>query len=143
MARKDATRRSKVPAEVSPQHADKQEQDGGAAQQQPEQGLRRRRQPQAPTPAAAAAASEAAFEDPCKSMPWYSYYPRQYGGLTLGTLACASTVRVYDPEDPLKVHKMLAALALALVALLIHEFRPFQRMQYGDKAKECGMGVGF
>lgn len=34
MARKDATRRSKVPAEVSPQHADKQEQDGGAAQQQ-------------------------------------------------------------------------------------------------------------
>lgn len=25
-----------------------------------------------------------------------------------------------------QVHKMLAALALALVALLIHEFRPFQ-----------------
>ncbi|KAL4420580.1 hypothetical protein ABPG75_010236 [Micractinium tetrahymenae] len=76
-------------------------------------------------------------------MPWYSYYPRQYGGLTLGTLACASTVGCYDQEDPLKVHKLLAGLALALVALLIHEFRPFQRMQYGDRAKECGMGVGF
>lgn len=59
-------------------------------------------------------------------MPWYSYYPRQYGGLSLGALACGSTVACYDQLDPLRAWKLVGALALALAALAIHELRPFK-----------------
>lgn len=111
---------------------------------QTDHGLRRRRQqkgqPAAAAPAAAAA-DKVSFSDPIELMPWYQYYPWQYGGLTLGMLACVSTLALYDQEDPYKVWKMMGSLGLLGVALLIHETRPFKRMTYADKARLDGAQI--
>ena len=59
-------------------------------------------------------------------VPYYSV--RQYGGLVLGAVACAGTVLTYKQEDAeMTAVKAVAWLCLALIALLLHETRPFKR----------------
>lgn len=106
----------------------------------------RRRRPARQQPKAAAAAAAAAeaeeWVDPVDSMPRWVYYPRQYGGVALSAAACGCTAACYDQQDPLRVWKMLGWLGLALVALAVHELRPYRRMNYGDMAREQGIGLG-
>lgn len=47
----------------------------------------------------------------------------------LGAAACAGTLAFYDQGDPFMVSKLMAWLALALLALALHETRPFKVRQ--------------
>ena len=51
---------------------------------------------------------------------------RQYGGLALGGLACCNTILYYDPVDPSRILKLTGWMLVTLLALAIHEFRPFK-----------------
>lgn len=53
---------------------------------------------------------------------------RQFGGLILGATSCVGTVATYQQHDDYTGAKMLGWLALALIGLLLHEFRPFRRV---------------
>ena len=54
------------------------------------------------------------------------YYAWQYGGFVLGLFACAATGLFWDDDDPYNQYKLWAWVGLALVALLIHETRPYK-----------------
>ncbi|KAH7623026.1 hypothetical protein Ndes2526B_g02319 [Nannochloris sp. 'desiccata'] len=56
-----------------------------------------------------------------------SFYLKQYGGLVMSTMACIGTVLCYQQEDDLSTLKTLSWCMLALIGLLLHEFRPYQR----------------
>lgn len=60
------------------------------------------------------------------------YYAHQYGGVVLGTVACVGSIVGYDQEDPFMPYRLLAWMFVVLLALAIHETRPFRRMNYGD-----------
>ncbi|KAI3430841.1 hypothetical protein D9Q98_009252 [Chlorella vulgaris] len=114
-----------------------QDQSGG-------QAVMRQRRGSAKAPASVAATQETAdepFVDPCESMPWYQYYPWQYGGLLGGLLAFFGTIYFYDQQDPYMVWKLMAWMALAFISLGLHETRPYKRMTYQDKAAERGIGL--
>lgn len=51
----------------------------------------------------------------------------QYSGGILGAASCIGTVATYQQHDALVAAKFLAWMALAFVALLLHETRPFKR----------------
>lgn len=61
------------------------------------------------------------------------YYAHQYGGIVLGSAACAGSIAGYDQGDPFMAYRLLAWMFVVLAALAIHETRPFRRMNYGDK----------
>ena len=64
--------------------------------------------------------------DSSKDIPRWKYYPRQYGGLLLGTASVVGTAATYEQFDPYMIHKMLGWLVVGILAAIIHEFRPFQ-----------------
>lgn len=66
------------------------------------------------------------------------YYPRQYGGLLLGTLAALATA-YYDKHDDYRVFRLIGWLIVMLIAAGIHELRPYKRKNYGDLARENGV----
>ena len=76
--------------------------------------------------------STALKQQPTKPAPlpvWYIYYPRQYGGLLLGSLACLGSVYGYRQTvdgSTLMVWQLVAWMLLASVGLAIHETRPFK-----------------
>ena len=53
----------------------------------------------------------------------------QHGGFVLGVTACVGTAKTYNQDDRFMVWKILAWCLLAMVGLVLHELRPFQRPQ--------------
>lgn len=51
---------------------------------------------------------------------------RQYGGFILATMACTGTVCAYQQDDEYKTLKTVGWMLMAVVALVMHEFRPRQ-----------------
>lgn len=68
------------------------------------------------------------------------YYPKQYGGITLGLISVIGTA-LYDPHDENKVVKLVGFLFLMIIAVVIHEMRPFRRKGYSDVAREQGISI--
>lgn len=54
------------------------------------------------------------------------YAVRQYGGLLLGFIAVLGTCMGYVQNDPNNTKKLYIWFGVLLVALLMHETRPFQ-----------------
>ena len=44
----------------------------------------------------------------------------------------------YDPADEWKTFKLVFNVCIMLIALALHETRPYKRMNYGDVVRERG-----
>ena len=59
------------------------------------------------------------------------YILRQYSGLTLGALSIFLTWYTHEGEDPHVMTKLWACCLLGVVALVLHELRPYKVRAYG------------
>ncbi len=62
--------------------------------------------------------------------PWV-YWPWQKGGFVLMIICSVGLISTYDPKAESAIKTLWFWLLLMLVALAIHETRPYKRRNYG------------
>mmetsp|Transcript_6618 Transcript_6618/g.19083 ORF Transcript_6618/g.19083 Transcript_6618/m.19083 type:complete len:132 (-) Transcript_6618:413-808(-) len=75
---------------------------------------------------------------------WYNV--KQHAGISLGSLSVFLAIWTFEEDHPWSVTKMMLCFMLCLVALGLHEIRPYQRRSYGnvwwEQLTQGGSGAG-